>query len=267
MMNLYTFLLILTDWGTQNQLRFSLMFLHLIAPFYTVLLAINIYEVQKWLYFLNQPVVFVSYLLLIAEVTTLCIGYLQYIRIESSFMNIFQNYIISNTVAVFLPYIFQVALMQYTIKQAQRQLGSDAILSTDRRTVSSEIRLKQQFNVEQKFGIIRKIFEDKQIMNPINPEEIFTCQDLIDDYKVCRKEKRFQTQKKQNIRRCFDYRTMAFKCFMMQEEDFVDLIIEKYEEKQRLNKFLEDEGSVLAPSFKEKNQVFRIRNVTGQEMQ
>jgi len=29
---------------------------------------------------------------------------------------------------------------------------------------------------------------------------------------------------------------------------------------------LEEEGSVLAPSFLEKNQLFRIRNVTGKEM-
>lgn len=30
------------------------------------------------------------------------------------------------------------------------------------------------------FNLIRKLFDDKQIMNPINPEEVFTCKDLVD---------------------------------------------------------------------------------------
>lgn len=59
---------------------------------------------------------------------------------------------------------------------------------------------------------------------------------------------------------------LAFKCYMMDEEDFVDLLIEKYEEKKRLVSFLEKEGSILAPSYKDKNQIFRVRNVEGTEM-
>ena len=27
---------------------------------------------------------------------------------------------------------------------------------------------------------MRRLFEDKEIMNPINPEETFTCKDLVD---------------------------------------------------------------------------------------
>ena len=57
-------------------------------------------------------------------------------------------------------------------------------------------------------------------MNPANPEEVFTCNDLVEgkpspevfkntDYKICRKERRFQTQKSANLRRCFDYRSMG----------------------------------------------------------
>lgn len=79
--------------------------------------------------------------------------------------------------------------------------------------------------------MIRRLFEDKQIVNPINPEEVFTCKDLVDDYKVCRKERRFQTQKQSKMRRCFDYRSLAFKCYMLEEDDFVDLLIAKHEEK------------------------------------
>lgn len=30
------------------------------------------------------------------------------------------------------------------------------------------------------FNVIRKLFDDKQIVNPMNPEEIFTCKDLVD---------------------------------------------------------------------------------------
>ncbi len=30
------------------------------------------------------------------------------------------------------------------------------------------------------FALLTRIFDDKQIMNPVNPEEIFTCKDLID---------------------------------------------------------------------------------------
>lgn len=30
------------------------------------------------------------------------------------------------------------------------------------------------------FHILKRLFEDKQIMNPLNPEEVFTCKDLID---------------------------------------------------------------------------------------
>ncbi len=30
------------------------------------------------------------------------------------------------------------------------------------------------------FHLIRRLFDDKQIVNPINPEEVFTCKDLVD---------------------------------------------------------------------------------------
>jgi hypothetical protein len=29
------------------------------------------------------------------------------------------------------------------------------------------------------FLLIKRLFDDKQIVNPINPEEVFTCKDLI----------------------------------------------------------------------------------------
>ena len=28
-------------------------------------------------------------------------------------------------------------------------------------------------------GFMQRLFDDKQIMNPMNPEEVFTCKDLV----------------------------------------------------------------------------------------
>ena len=98
------------------------------------------------------------------------------------------------------------------------------------------------------------------------------------DYKVCRKERRLQTQKQSKMRRCFEYRKLgnlnlkqiinilAFKCYWMEEDEFVDVLIEKHEEKKRLVSFLEQEGSLLTNSFRDKSSVFKVRNVTGNEM-
>lgn len=30
------------------------------------------------------------------------------------------------------------------------------------------------------FQVLRRLLEDKQIVNPMNPEEVFTCKDLVD---------------------------------------------------------------------------------------
>ena len=30
------------------------------------------------------------------------------------------------------------------------------------------------------FFLMKKLFEDKSIVNPANPDEVFTCKDLID---------------------------------------------------------------------------------------
>jgi hypothetical protein len=91
------------------------------------------------------------------------------------------------------------------------------------------------------FNVIRRLFDDKTIVNPMNPEETFTCKDLVDgkhykthsstDYKVCRKERRLQTQKNTKLRRCFQYRKLAFKCYYQEEDDFVDALIERHQEK------------------------------------
>ena len=53
------------------------------------------------------------------------------------------------------------------------------------------------------------MFEDKEIVNPMDPEEVFSCKNLMEDYKICRKEKRMQTSvigKKMN---CTEYRALG----------------------------------------------------------
>ena len=85
------------------------------------------------------------------------------------------------------------------------------------------------------FHIIQRLFDDKEIMNPMNPEEVFTCTDLVRDWKVCRKEHRMQTLKKNHVRSCWDHRTLAHRCFWKDEEDFVDYLIEQHEEKKRFH--------------------------------
>ena len=59
------------------------------------------------------------------------------------------------------------------------------------------------------FWFMQKLFDDKQIMNPVDSNEVFTCKDLatgkynlpltlsfVLDYSICRKEKRFQMVRK-----------------------------------------------------------------------
>ena len=46
----------------------------------------------------------------------------------------------------------------------------------------------------------------------------------------------------------------------MEEDDFIDLLIDKFEEKKRLVDFLEQEGSIMAEKYKDKNSIFKVRN-------
>ena len=53
------------------------------------------------------------------------------------------------------------------------------------------------------------LFEDKSIVNPMNPDEVFSCSDLFDDYKICRKEKRMETSKIGKKMDCTEYRWLG----------------------------------------------------------
>ena len=45
---------------------------------------------------------------------------------------------------------------------------------------------------------------------------------------------------------------IANKCYYMDEDEFVDYILEKHEEKKKYADFLEKEGSIMAQSFRDK---------------
>ena len=56
----------------------------------------------------------------------------------------------------------------------------------------------------------------------MNPEEVFSCRDLIEgkllldnllDYRICRKEKRLQTAKIGKKQSCTDYRAIGKRIF------------------------------------------------------
>ena len=77
------------------------------------------------------------------------------------------------------------------------------------------------------------MFEDKEIINPMNPEEVFTCNDLVKDWRVCRREWRMETKKNNKIKSCWEYRKIALQCFWKDEDDFVDQLIEQHNEKKK----------------------------------
>ena len=119
---------------------------------------------------------------------------------------------------------------------------------------------------------MQKLFDDKQIMNPVDQNEVFTCKDLqngksylnltsiqLIDYSICRKEKRFQMVRKTHQHSCHEYRTLASKCYYMDEEEFIDLMLDNYEKRRKFADYLEAEGSMFAQSAREKQGFFRLR--------
>ena len=60
------------------------------------------------------------------------------------------------------------------------------------------------------------------------------------------------------------YHYSANKCYYLEEEEFVDLLIKRYEEKKKYADYLEKEGSIMAQSFRERENVFKFRD-TGPE--
>ena len=49
------------------------------------------------------------------------------------------------------------------------------------------------------FYILRKFIQDKEIVNPVNQEEVFSCNDLVNDYKVCKKERKMELNREAKL--------------------------------------------------------------------
>ena len=57
--------------------------------------------------------------------------------------------------------------------------------------------------------MMKNLFENKEIVNPLNTEEVFSCESLTEDYWTCRKEKRMQTSKLAKKMSCAEYRNLG----------------------------------------------------------
>ena len=53
---------------------------------------------------------------------------------------------------------------------------------------------------------------------------------------------------------------LALKCFWMDEEQFEDHLIDKLHEKKKYIEFLEQEGSIIADKFQNKQFIYNLRN-------
>jgi DNA replication protein DnaC len=66
--------------------------------------------------------------------------------------------------------------------------------------------------------------------------------------------------KKSMKQNCWEYRKLANQCFYMNEDEFIDLLLHKHEEKIKYADFLEKEGSIMAESVRQKQNVFRMKD-------
>jgi hypothetical protein len=48
----------------------------------------------------------------------------------------------------------------------------------------------------------------------------------------------------------------------MEEDEFVDMVLDKYEKRRKYADYLESEGSIMAQSFRDRESIFRLRNTS-----
>jgi len=68
------------------------------------------------------------------------------------------------------------------------------------------------------------------------------------------------TVKQSQLQDCSEYRILANKCYYMTEDEFIDLLLKKHDEKIQYAEFLENKGSILAESYRKKQSVFRMKD-------
>ena len=48
----------------------------------------------------------------------------------------------------------------------------------------------------------------------------------------------------------------------MDEDEFVDMVLDKYDKRRKFASYLEAEGSVMAQTYKDRESIFRLRNTS-----
>eukprot|EP00347_Sterkiella_histriomuscorum_P020120 403339030 len=147
----YTTFTVFNMWtgGLPGIVVFALL-LHLIAPIYTIIMA-SIGQTQSIFYYLSQPVLYLSYLLIIGELVALSLAYIQTLRIDTEFQDTFQNYMVSNIITLLAPYGAQVIVMMYTAEQAKRQIGQTQSSIDAGSTIKLSQAMPSSCNIQRKF--------------------------------------------------------------------------------------------------------------------
>ncbi len=59
---------------------------------------------------------------------------------------------------------------------------------------------------------------------------------------------------------CWEYRKLAAKCYYLNEDEFVDVLLAKHEQRVKYAEFLEKEGSIMSESARKKQNIFRMKD-------
>ena len=74
-----------------------------------------------------------------------------------------------------------------------------------------------------------KVFDNKSFVNPANHEETFSWNDLMNDYKFCKRQRKLaEYEHGAKFSRWFDYRKLALKCYYYDQEEFTNLLCKEF---------------------------------------
>ena len=83
---------------------------------------------------------------------------------------------------------------------------------------------------------------NKTLINPINNNEVFNCNDILRDLRKCRIDAK---QGKKTAIECAELKSLGRSCFTLSDKDFKFLLAKKYETKLQYLEYLKENGSVL----------------------